>query len=131
MLGCKLSMNCRNGLIARRLRVFEALPLAPQVIIFDFVAHLPTSRRWKLRCATIPPPNARKLPNRTHIITNRHKIRIGSRHIITIRNANISWIGWMRPTDMLTQFDGDIYGIEFSRATTAAARQGRETAMAA
>jgi len=37
----------------------------------------------------------------------------------------------MRPTDMLTQFDGDIYGIEFSRAITAAARQGRETAMAA
>jgi len=54
----------------------------------------------------------------------------GAKHLITVRNANISWIAWLRSLAILNQFDGDVYGIEFFRTTTAAARQVREAAMA-
>lgn len=52
-------------------------------------------------------------------------------HVITIRNANLSWIGWLRVLNFLLQFDGNIYGFEISRATTAANLRAREQPMAA
>jgi len=55
-------------------------------------------------------------------------------HIVTIRNANLAWVGWMRTSTsggVLMQFDGNFYGFEINRAANDNDLRARETIMAA
>lgn len=50
----------------------------------------------------------------------------GAPHVITVAGANLSFVGWARLPNLLFQFDGDIYGIEFSRSPDAASLRSRQ-----
>lgn len=52
-------------------------------------------------------------------------------HIITVRNANVAYVGWLTATNFMLQFDGQLRGFQIVRATTNANLRAWEAAMAA
>jgi hypothetical protein len=51
-------------------------------------------------------------------------------HVISIINANLSYVGWMRMQSFMVQFDGDFYGGQIVRATDSTNLRAHQTVIA-